>query len=100
MIEITPRAEDLLLQLRVQRGHDQTDGARFETEAGKVRLTFAPSAKPRDRVLEGARLPIFIAPELADSFREARIDAEVSDGRSALVVTRNRPSSEGDGGQP
>ena len=98
MIEITPGAEDLLLRLRVQRGFDQTDGVRFETEAGKVRLTFASSAKPRDRVLEGARLPIFIAPELADSFRDARIDAEVSDGKSALVVTRNRTSSEGDRG--
>lgn len=94
MIEITTRAEDFLLELRGQRGHDQTDGVRLETEAGKLRLSFAPASKPRDRVLAGARLPIFIAPDLAEMFPEARIDAEVSDGTSRLVLRRNRSSSD------
>ena len=99
MIEITTRAEDFLLQLRGQRGHDRTDGVRFETEAGRLRLTFVPASKPRDRVLVGARLPIFIAPDLAEMFPEARIDAEVSDGTSRLVLRRNRPSTEGTASQ-
>jgi len=92
MVEITPRAEDLLLELRRQHA-DQADGVLFKTDAGKVRFTFASAARPNDRVLEGAPFPIFVAPELADSFRDAKIDAEVSDGSRKIVVTRNRPSS-------
>jgi Fe-S cluster assembly iron-binding protein IscA len=91
MVEITSRAEELLLQLRGKHGV-QTDGVRFETVAGKIRLAFASEAKPTDRVLEGARLPIYVAPELADSFQEAKIDAETTDGRQKIVVTRSRPA--------
>ena len=98
MIDITTRAEDLLLRLRESRGRDRTAGARFVTQAGKVRLTFVPAAKPRDRILEGARLPIFIAPELAEAFHEATIDADETDGKRALVVTRG--PREGQGPEP
>jgi hypothetical protein len=99
MMQITPRAEDLLLQLRTERGFGLTDGARFEHDAGTVRLTFAPAAKPRDRILEGARLPIFIAPELADRFLEATIDTQQKDGRTTLIVTRNQRERAKDAGR-
>lgn len=92
MVEITPRAEDLLVQLRGQRGYDQKDGVRFHTEGGKIRFGFASAAKPDDRVLEGARLPIYVAPELVDRFHEARIDAELTDGSQKIIVTRDRQS--------
>jgi hypothetical protein len=91
MVEITPSAEELLLELRGKHG-DQTDGVRFETAAGRIRLAFASEARPTDRVLDGARLPIYVAPELADSFREAKIDAELTDGKQKIVVTRTRPA--------
>jgi hypothetical protein len=92
MVEITPQAEDLLLELRREHAA-QTDGVLFKTDAGKIRFTFASAARPNDRVLEGAPFPIFVAPELADSFHDAKIDADVSDGRRKIVVTRNRPST-------
>jgi hypothetical protein len=92
MVEITQRAEELLLELRGKHGYDQTDGVRFETAAGKIRLAFASEARPADRVLDGARLPIYVAPELADRFREAKIDAELTDGRQKIVVTQSRPA--------
>ena len=91
MVEITPRAEDFLLELRERHG-DHTDGVRFKTEAGKIRFMFTDAAKPDDRVLDGARLPIWISPELADSFHGAKIDAEVTDESQKIIVTRNRPA--------
>lgn len=91
MVEITPRAEDFLLQLRERHG-DKTDGVRFRTEAGKLRFMFTAAATPNDRVLDGARLPIYISPELADTFQEAKIDAETMEGQQKIVITRNHPA--------
>lgn len=63
MVEITPRAEQHLLQLRSERGFDQQSGARFEANDQRVRLTFSTAPASRDRVIKGADLPIFVAPK-------------------------------------
>jgi Fe-S cluster assembly iron-binding protein IscA len=86
MIQITPRAEKHLLHLRVERGFTETDGARFVTNAGRVGLTFTPAPKPDDRVLDGAELPIYVAPEAADALDKATVDAEQTDGKTMLVI--------------
>ena len=86
MIQITPRAEKHLLNLRVERGFNTTDGARFVTNSGRVGLTFASAPKPDDRVLDGAELPIYVAPEAADALDKTTVDAEQTDGKTVLVM--------------
>lgn len=98
MLQITPRAEKHLLNLRVQRGFDRTDGARFVTNAGRVGLTFTSAPKPKDRVVEGADLPIYVAPEAVEALDEATVDAEPEDGRTVLVIRRTRGARKPDGG--
>jgi Fe-S cluster assembly iron-binding protein IscA len=99
MLELTPRAEKHLLNLRVQRGFDQTDGARFVTNAGRVGLTFTSAPKPKDRVIEGADLPIYVAPEAIEALDEATVDAEPEDGKTVLVIRRARGARKTNGGK-
>lgn len=98
MLEITPRAEDHLLRLRGERGFDQADGARFETNAGRLRLTFAQAPQPSDRILDGARLPIFVAADASERLDGATIDVESHDGKTGLIVRRTpRPGASSGG---
>lgn len=90
MLQITQRAEQHLLQLRVERGFDDKHGARFLTNAGTVGLTFAAEPKADDRVMEGGNLPIFVAPEAVAVLDEATIDAQSDDGKTVLVLRRQR----------
>jgi Fe-S cluster assembly iron-binding protein IscA len=90
MLQITPRAEKHLLNLRVERGFDQTDGARFVSNAGRVGLTFTSAPKPKDRVFDGANLPIYVAPEAVEALEEVTVDAEAEDGKTVLVIRRAR----------
>lgn len=90
MLQITPQAEQHLLQLRDQRGFDKKHGVRFLTNAGSVGLTFAATPKPDDRVVEGARLPIYVATDALPALDEATIDAKPEDGKMVLVIRRQR----------
>jgi len=94
MVEITPRAEQHLLQLRSERGFDQQSGARFEANEQRVRLTFSTAPASRDRVIEGADLPIFVAPEVIDKLEHATIDVDSSDGKTRLMIRRSRRASQ------
>jgi Fe-S cluster assembly iron-binding protein IscA len=93
MLQITPQAERHLLQLRVDRGFDEKHGARFMTNGGTVRMTFAPAPKPEDQVVTGADLLIYVAPDAAAALDEATIDAKPEDGKTVLVIRRQQNGS-------
>jgi Fe-S cluster assembly iron-binding protein IscA len=96
MLQITPQAEQHLLQLRVERGFDDKHGARFMTNGGTVGMTFAPAPKPEDRVVEGANLRVYVAPDAVAALEEATIDAKPEDGKTVLVIRRQRePDAQG-----
>jgi Fe-S cluster assembly iron-binding protein IscA len=90
MLQITPQAEQHLLRLRDQRGLDEKHGARFMTNGGTVGMAFAPAPKPEDKVVAGATLQIFVAPDAAAALDEATIDAKPDDGKTVLVIRRQQ----------
>lgn len=90
MLQITPQAEKHLIDLRVERGFDDKDGVRFMTSAGGVGLTFTAAPDPNDRVVEGANLPVYIAPEAVAALEEATIDSKTEDGKTVLIIRRQR----------
>jgi Fe-S cluster assembly iron-binding protein IscA len=90
MLQITPQAEQHLIVLRVERGFGDKDGVRFLTNAGGVGLTFTAAPDPDDRVVEGTNLPIYVAPEAVAALEEATIDAKTEDGKTVLVIRRQR----------
>lgn len=90
MLQITPQAEQHLLRLRDERGFDDKHGVRFLTNAGSVGLTFAATPKPDDRVVEGARLPIYVATEALAALDEATIDANAEGEKTVLVIRRQQ----------
>ena len=90
MLQITPQAEQHLIDLRVERGFDDKDGVRFLTNASGVGLTFTAAPDPDDRVVEGANLPIYVASDAIAVLDEATIDAMPEDGKTVLVIRRQR----------
>jgi Fe-S cluster assembly iron-binding protein IscA len=94
MLQITPQAEEHLIHLRVERGFNERDGVRFLTNAGGVGLTFTTSPDPDDRVVQGTNLPIYIAPNAVAALEEATIDAKTEEGKTVLVIRRQRRPGE------
>lgn len=90
MLQITPQAERHLLRLRDERGYDDKHGVRFLTTSGSVGLTFAATAKPDDRVIEGTKLPIYVAMEAVAALDEATIDAKAEGDKTVLVIRRQQ----------
>lgn len=96
MLQITPQAEQHLIVVRVERGFDDKDGVRFLTNAGGVGLTFTAAPDPDDRVVEGANLPVYIAPDAVAALEQATIDIKTEDGKTVLVIRRQRhPGAQG-----
>ena len=90
MLQITRLAQQHLLELRVERGFDAKHGARFIANGRTVGLTFAPAPRADDRVVEGADLPIYVASDAIAVLDEATIDAMPEDGKTVLVIRRQR----------
>jgi Fe-S cluster assembly iron-binding protein IscA len=90
MLQITPQAEQRLLELRAQRGLDAKHGVRFLVNSGSVGMTFADAPMPDDRVVEGARMPIYVAPGATAALDDALIDARSDGADMALVIRRQR----------
>lgn len=90
MLQITPQAEQRLLELRAQRGLDAKHGVRFLVNGGSVGLTFADAPMPDDRVVDGAQMPIYVASGATAALDDALIDAKPDGADTALVIRRQR----------
>ncbi|HEY7526446.1 MAG TPA: hypothetical protein VIA82_06425 [Candidatus Limnocylindria bacterium] len=86
MLKITAKAAARLVHTRDERGFDASFGARFVRGTNGVGLTFAAGPRRRDRVLDEAPLPVYIAQDLAPILDHAVIDETTDDRGSRLVV--------------
>ncbi|HSL97636.1 MAG TPA: hypothetical protein VK831_03600 [Candidatus Deferrimicrobiaceae bacterium] len=86
MVQLTQEATKHLVRVRGERGIDSGAGARFVPSGKGVGLTFAPEPKPGDQVVEGADIPVYLAPEVADKLEEKTIDVSEKDGKVGLVM--------------
>jgi Fe-S cluster assembly iron-binding protein IscA len=90
MLQITPQAEQRLLELRTQRGLDAKHGVRFLVNSGSVGLTFADAPMPDDRLVEGTQMPIYVAHGATAALDDALIDTKPDGADTALVIRRQR----------
>ena len=90
MVHITPEATGHLVRLRLERGIDESHGARFVRNGARIGLTFAKAPEPDDRVVSGPAIDVYVAPEIAAVVDESIIDARDDDGKTALVL-RQQP---------
>lgn len=94
MLKVTQDAATLLTTSRASAGHPDSFGVRFfvaETEPeGKARLgfEFVERPQPKDQVTDQLGLPVYVAPELADTLGEATLDAQPAASGSTLVLKR------------
>lgn len=88
MLQLTSEATRYLLKVRRERGVDDRAGARFVSKGGRVGLTFALAPVAGDRVLNGAEIKVFVAPEIAETLDESIIDARDEDGQTALIMRK------------
>jgi Fe-S cluster assembly iron-binding protein IscA len=86
MLQLTPKAATHLLRVRRERGLDRDSAARFVSNGARVGLTFARAPRPGDRIIERSDIPIYVAPEVADTLATSVIDARVAAGKSVLVL--------------
>ncbi|HTK44570.1 MAG TPA: hypothetical protein VL749_04355 [Patescibacteria group bacterium] len=84
MLELTAEASRHLVQVRGERGHGPTAGARFVPTAGGVGLTFSSAPEPGDRVVEADGIAIYLAPEVADKLDGGTVDVGDKGGKAAL----------------
>lgn len=87
MLQLTPEATEHLRQVRQERGFDDKAGARFVGNGARIGLTFVSTPEPSDRVVDGAGLPVYIAPDVAAAMEESVIDARQEDGKVVLVIS-------------
>jgi Fe-S cluster assembly iron-binding protein IscA len=90
MLQLTTAATDHLIRVRDERGRSKDSAARFVSKGARVGLTFAAKPGPKDHVIEGAGIAVYLAPEVAEKLENAVIDASVDEGRAILVMRRHR----------
>jgi len=90
MLRYTPDAREHLVRVRRERGLDEAATPRFIRRAGRLALTFVRSPVEHDRVVDDGRLSTLVAASAADLLTDATIDVATNDGRTALVVRRDR----------
>jgi Fe-S cluster assembly iron-binding protein IscA len=90
MLQLTPEATSHLVRVRRERGLDDQSGARFVSNGARVGLTFAGAPEPGDRVIEQKDIPVYVASEVAEALDTSVIDARVEEGKSILVLRRQK----------
>jgi Fe-S cluster assembly iron-binding protein IscA len=88
MLKLTTKAANHLRKVRKERGLDERAGARFVGKGGRVRLTFANAPQKGDKVVKGADIPVYVAPDVADTLDQSIIGARVQEGRTVLIFRR------------
>jgi Fe-S cluster assembly iron-binding protein IscA len=95
MLQLTPKATEHLRQVRRERGFDDKAGARFVSNGARVGLTFVSTPEPSDRVVDGAGIPVYLAPDVAAAMDESVIDARPEDGKVILVIRQGGSAATG-----
>ena len=91
MVEITPRATELVDEVRNEEGIPDSYGLRLYGETapdGEAAVGIALAGGPAegDEVVTEAPLPVFVAPEGADELGEAVVDAEGEPAPQRFVI--------------
>ena len=93
MVQITEGAAKHLTRIRKERGKGDA-APRFVARESRVRLTFAPRPEPGDEVVEHGDLAVYLASDIVDSLARKVIDASEVDGKSVLILRRQRERSQ------
>jgi Fe-S cluster assembly iron-binding protein IscA len=93
MLRLTPKATNHLITVRKERGVDDQAGARFISKGGRVGLTFAAAPTEGDRVVDGEKINVFVAADIAEALDQSIIDASDQNGRMSLVIRRRPPAT-------
>jgi Fe-S cluster assembly iron-binding protein IscA len=86
MLQLTPEATTHLLEVRTQRGLDDHNAARFIAKGEGLRLTFATTPQPGDRVIEQPDISVFVAADVAVALDTSIVDTRLKEGKSVLVL--------------
>ena len=89
MVRLTPKATSLMLEARRMQGADESHSPRLVDHEGRITLTFAREAGPRDSVVAAGSVAVYLTPEVAERLAAATLDAR-SDGEQMILVIKER----------
>lgn len=99
MFKLTPAAEAVLSDVRVQSGKPDDYGVRFfapegSTQASKLAFDFVQAPSPGDMVDEGTNPTTIVAPEVEQMVGDAIVDVQTIGDQANLVLRRPRPEDD------